>query len=63
MFLVHETDKAKLFRREDAKPGEKDIWIPRNVIKYILKMPPLQPNTLSLCELKIDDWFAKKEKL
>lgn len=63
LYLVHETKNARLWRRETQKPRFPDIWIPRSVCKSFVKHPPANENELPLCEVEVEDWFARKYNL
>lgn len=55
--LIRESEKARLFKVVD-----REIWIPRSVIKTITKFAPDANGHLE-CIADVEDWFCEKEKI
>lgn len=60
LWLIRETDMARLFSKTPPGRDAVPVWIPRSVVKRIIKFPvvPGQPRE---CEVEIEDWFVEKE--
>ena len=71
LWLIRSTDKAHLFstaaqHRVDA--DTRQIWIPRSVIKSLVKFgnsipDDCDPGEWRECEATIEDWWTRKEGL
>lgn len=63
LFLVKETDLARLYRRQGQRNDEPDIWVPKSVCSHTTKYPPMGEGKLPLHRVEIDWWFIKKHNL
>ena len=62
MYLVYESEHARLFRRQGQRANIPDIWIPNSVCLSVVKHPARE-GELPLCELNVEGWFARKMDL
>ena len=63
LYLVRESEGARLFRRVTQPPNVPDIWIPRSVCSCVTKFPLIDEEKLRLCSVVLEDWFAEKKGL
>jgi hypothetical protein len=60
LWLVSETEKARLFA---LSPMGQQLWVPRSVVKSILKFATEPGDLYRRCEVEIEDWWARKNRL
>ena len=66
LYLIMETEKARQLQKEQERgqiPRPVAFWIPRSVVKSCLKFPKQPGEKYQLCELEIEEWFARKAGL
>ena len=59
MYLVYESEHARLWRRQGQRANIPDIWIPNSACRSVVKHPARE-GELQLCELDVEEWFARK---
>lgn len=65
LWLVRSTEKAHLFSTaaQTHRVGDdgRKLWIPRSVIKSLVKFGEEKLGEWRECEVEIEAWFAEKE--
>lgn len=62
MYLVYESEHARLWRRQGQRANIPDLWIPNRACIRVEKHP-CKEGELPLCEVVIEPWFARKINL
>lgn len=62
LWLMRETDKARLFATANRAEDSNLMWIPKSIVEHISweKEIPGQPRE---AEVTLPDWFIEKENL
>jgi hypothetical protein len=59
LYLVRETDLARLYSRTPKETPGKVFWIPRSVTPRIIKFAEV-PGRLREVEIEVEDWWAEE---